>query len=216
MSEDIYRVIMVGLTVLGSAFACFQLWQIKVNRKKQFEQSRRDKTVQLVFHYANEINSSTRMTEKVVAQLSDEQCQDLYNCTSFEVDGKIKEQLCKVCPYKQLCDTRKEPERPICQKEDGRFMVENELLMTLRRDVIKYLNTLEGILLAWQLGIVDQEALVEQFAFLDKKRQKERALETFRMIAGNGKSYPATELFYQYLDKKNREEAQKSLKDTLK
>ena len=43
--------LIVVLTVIGAVFACIQLNQIKVNRKRQFYQSRREKTVEMVMYY---------------------------------------------------------------------------------------------------------------------------------------------------------------------
>ena len=202
------------LTLVSLIFACVQLRQIKINRKRQFEQARREKTVEMVLMYIKNSNSQISFIEKIVCQLTDEQCFDLYNSTPFYVDKKIKDQLCEICPYKNSCtNDKKECEGP--DKEAG-YYIHGELLYLLRGAIVKYLNSLESVLLAWQLGIVDQSALEEQFAFLDKKRHKERAVETFRNIAGNGKSYPAIEKFYQYLDQKNAKEAAKSLKEILK
>lgn len=205
-----------GLTaILGIIFACVQLWQIKINRKRQFEQARREKTVEMVMHYSKCINSETKSTEKIVANFSDEQCQDLYNGNAFRIDEKTKEQLCKICPEKAKCEKSKKHERKMCQDNHGNYCIKGNILYFLRGNIITYLNTLESVLLAWQLGIVEQNVIEEQFVFLDKKRQRERALETFRTIAGNGHSYPAIEKFYQHLDEDKRKKAQETLKDIL-
>lgn len=214
--SSILALISTIATVVGLVFACVQLWQIKRNRKKQYDQSRREKTVEMVIRYTHDVNKETKATEKIVSQLNDEQCQDLYNGNAFTVDSKTKEQLCKICPYKKECLMDSEKPKDLCVNEKKECVIDGELLYFVRNNIIGYLNSLESVLLAWQLGIVDQDALEEQFNFLDKKRQKERALETFRMIAGNGKSYPAIEKFYQHLDRKRLDEARKSLKRIIK
>lgn len=210
----ILSLIMATATIIGLVFTCTQLFQIKKNRKKQYEQSRREKTIDMVTMYINSINSQTKATENIVAQLTDDQCQDLYNGISFEVDEKIVNKMCKICPYRAECkqDTNKKTK---CKNSKGEFVIEGDLLYLLRSSVINYLNTLECVLLSWQLGIVDQKTLEEQFEFLDKKRQKERALEVFRTIAGNGKSYPTIEKFYQYLDQKNNDRAKETIKEII-
>lgn len=212
----IIQVIASILTLVGLIFACIQLWQIKVNRKRQFEQARREKTVEMVMNYSNNMNGQTKAIEKIVCQLTDEQCQDLYNGTEFHIDRKIRNQLCDFCPHKEICNKEADEVKCKSNDSDNEYVVRGEVLYFLRSNIINYLNSLESVLLSWQLGIVDQNALQEQFAFLDKKRHKERAVETFRMIAGNGQSYPAIEKFYQYLDQKNSDEAKKSLKEILK
>ena len=48
MDSGAYYIVASILTLIGTVFACFQLWQIKTNRKKQFAQARREKTVEMV------------------------------------------------------------------------------------------------------------------------------------------------------------------------
>lgn len=221
MDTEIYNIVATVLSILtivftiaGLAFAGVQLWQIKINRKRQFDQARREKTVELVIFYSQNINRETKAIEKIVATFTDEQCQDLYNGIQFIIDEKTKNGICKICPNKQRCETLGKGNE-LCQDNGGMFQINDEALYFIRGNIISYLNTLESVLLAWQLGIVDQSIIEEQFMFLDKKRQRERALEVFRTIAGNGQSYPAIEKFYQYLNKKRNEEAEESIKDIL-
>lgn len=219
MSEQVKEILGVFsdiAAIIGILFACFQLWQIKSNRKRQFEQARREKTVEMVMHYIKSVNKNTKATEKIVANFTDEQCQDLYHGNSFLIDEKTKTQICKICPEKERCCKLKRCEIKPCQNEDGKYCVKGDILYFIRGNIVSYLNTLESVMLAWQLGIVEQSAIEEQFVFLDKKRQRERALETFRTIAGNGHSYPAIEKFYQHLDDDKRKKAQKTLKKILK
>lgn len=214
-----YSVIIAGLTAVftlaGLIFACVQLWQIKKNRVRQFDQARREKTVEMVLRYTKDTDNLTRAVEKVVVRLSSEQCQDLYNGNSFEIDDKIRLRLCEVCPHQADCKEVEEGKPKYCQKDD-KYYISGDLLYFVRGSIINYLNSLECVLLAWQLGIVDQAALEEQFAFLDKTRLSDRAALAFRSFAGNGRSYPAIEKFYQHLDQQRAETAKESLKDILK
>ncbi|MBE6650401.1 MAG: hypothetical protein E7613_03720 [Ruminococcaceae bacterium] len=204
------------LTLVGLIFACVQLFQIRKNRQKQFDQSRREKTVEMVAFYIKNTNRETRAVEKIVAGFSDEQCQELYNGTPFQIDEKTRDKICQVCPHKQECEHLKKSSEHECQlKKDSYYIVDGTVLQFIRSNIISYLNNLECVLLSWQLGIVEQSVIEEQFAFLDKKRQRERALETFRMIAGSGRSYPAIEKFYQHLTQKRSDEAKLTLKKIL-
>ena len=222
MSPELYyhwSIIIAGstsvFTLVGLIFACVQLWQIRKNRGDQFENARREKTVEMVFHYIKNTDNRTKAVEKIVSQFSDEQCQDLYNLVPFEVDDKTRQRLCGVCPYRADCKARGEHKPKYCQ--DGKkYYVRGDLLYSVRGSVINYLNSLECVLLAWQLGIVDQPSMEEQFAFLDKKGSKNRAVEAFRIAANGGTSYPAIEKFYQHLDQKRAEAAERSLKGILK
>lgn len=69
--------------------------------------------------------------------------------------------------------------------------VDGKILTELRWHVIAYLNTLETVLTAWDLGIVDRKTVEEQFAFL-KDTSKGVTLTLFRNIAGG---YPVIEKF---------------------
>lgn len=169
----------------------------------------------MVLHYTTDTDNLTRAVERIVAQFSDEQCQDLYNGMPFEIDEKTRKRLCGFCPHQIDCKKLKANELKYCQGEDKKFYISGDLLYFVRGSIIDYLNSLECVLLAWQLGIVDQSALEEQFAFLDKKRSRDRAVTAFRTVAGNGRSYPAIEKFYQHLDQQRSEAAKKSLKDIL-
>ncbi len=230
MNEELYYMLstmfeglIVILTVVGSIFACIQLRQIKINRRRQFDQARREKTVEMVMYYVRNTKKETRVIEKIVAGFSDEQCQDLYNYTPFQIDEKTKRLLCQICPHKEECQKMSDIKKENCckKKDNCRFkkgnsyIIDDVTLLFIRGHIISYLNVLECVLLSWQLGIVDQGVIEEQFIFLDKKRQKEQALDTFRTIAGLGKSYPAIEKFYQHLKQKRREEAAKTLRNIL-
>lgn len=210
----ITMIISAALALFGLIFACIQLWQIRKNRQKQFDQLRREKTVEMVIHYVNSINRETKITEKIVSKFNDDQCLDLYTFNSFPIDEQIKDKICEICPYKQTCDKTKDIIK--CKGDDGKYYIKDDILYFLREKVITHLNNLESVLLSWQLGIVEKSVIEEQFIFLDKKREKERALEVFRSIAGGGQSYPAIERFYQHLNKLRNEQAERSLKNVLK
>lgn len=204
------------ISLVALFFACFQLWQIRKNRQKQFDQSRREMTVKMVTFYVKNTNKETRAVEKIVSGFTDEQCQDLYNCSPFVIDEKTKNRICQICPHKQECEKFKNVFRHKCQLKKGdKYIIDGTVLQFIRSNIISYLNNLECVLLSWQLGIVEQSVIEEQFMFLDKKRQREKALETFRMIAGSGRSYPAIEKFYQHLEQKRIDEAKKTLKKIL-
>ena len=228
MDSGAYYIVASILTLIGTVFACFQLWQIKTNRKKQFAQARREKTVEMVTFYSKAITPETKIAEDIVASFTEEQCRALYNCDVLVVSLKLRDQICTICPYREQCErelrikriqferkkkkqneaeTSTEEQYVIeihekrCKKhsvEEG-YIIKDEVAYVLRSLAINYLNTLECVLLSWQLGVVDQSVIEEQFRFLNKKREREKAMGIFRVIAGSGQSYPAIEKFYQHL-----------------
>ncbi len=202
------------IALIALVFSYRQIREFIKSRNKQYEQLRREKTVDIITYYSERINKETKYIENIVCNFTDEQCQDLYDCNPFIVDKRTIDKLCAICPNRDKCKSsflNKEP----CKGPGNTYYVRDNLLYHLRGNIISYLNTLEAVLLTWQLSITDQKIIQEQFAFLDKKRKKERALETIRMIAGGGKAYPAIEKFYQYLDRKAAEESKKTVKEII-
>lgn len=95
----------------------------------------------------------------------------------------IKKEICKFCPLdRELC--------PSCTLKQGNT-VDGKILTELRWHVITYLNTLETILVSWQLGIVDREVIEEEFDFI-KDASKGCTLAEFRHTAGG---FPVIEAF---------------------
>ena len=213
-TSDYIDVTVAFLTMCGLIFSGIQLFLINSNRRKQYKQLRREKTAEMIMYYSQQITKETKYKESIVLSLNDDQCIDLYNCTPFIIDEKTKKKLCSICPHKIKC--RKNNHKNELCKKDGRYYISDSVLYDLRGSTISYLNALESVLLTWELGIVERPVIEEQFSFLDKKRKKERALETFRTIAGSGHSYPAIEKFYQHLDLEASKKAEKSLKKILK
>ena len=71
------------------------------------------------------------------------------------------------------------------------YTVDGKILTELRWHVITYLNTLETIMISWQLGIVDRDTIEEQFQFVNDPL-KGSTLSEFRHTAGG---FPAIEAF---------------------
>jgi len=223
MSSETYYLVGAILTFLGLGFTSVQLWQIKGTRKRQFDQARRNKTAEMVMYYSQNITKETKRAERIVSGFSEEQCSQLYNSAKFTVDKSTRDKICALCPRFESCtpggkDNKSDEtfhEFCKCPGEYTEYVIGDDLLYTLRWHVMRYLNTLESVLLTWQLGIVDQDIIEEQFQFLNRKSQKSRTLEIFRSIAGDGHSYPAIEKFYQYLVQKENDEARQTLKKIL-
>lgn len=172
--------------VVMFASACFVVKQIcllKEQMKKQHEEKRRENTINYLFAWCNSVRKDTSIAEQVARKLSNEQGISLYKHESFCVSELIRADICKFCPLeKNQCA---ECSLKNSNKVDGKILTE------LRWHVINYLNTLETVLIAWDLGIVDRKTVEEQFAFL-KDSSKGVTLSQFRNIAGG---FPVIEKF---------------------
>ena len=218
MSQEIYYIFCVvisgaglGIAIWGARFAKKQIEQARENRKVQLEieakdreQARRYKAVEMVMHYSKNISLEIKFAEKIVKDLSNEECRNLYSFIPFSVKENALKMICVICPHKNNCNKA-------CETTPGNYEINGEILYSLRMYVINYLNTMESVLLAWYLGIVDEETIEEQFAFLNRQSKNDRTLKVFRGFAGSGEAYPAIEAFYQHLDEKGKKPPKRPL-----
>ena len=164
--------VFLAVIALGALiFTLIQIFQYKKSRKKQYDQARREKTVEMITYYSERINKETKYIEGIVCNFTDEQCQDLYDCNPFIVDKRTIDKLCVVCPNRDKCKTGLLKTK-LCKGPGNTYYVRDNLLYHLRGNIISYLNTLEAVMLTWQLAITDRKIIEEQFAFLNKKGKK--------------------------------------------
>lgn len=176
-------IIELVVLVISAVLIVPQIILLKKQIKGQHEERRRENTINFMITWCNSVKKDTSIAEQVARKLTNEQGISLYKHESFEVTDAIKEDICKFCPLgKELC--------PKCSLKDSN-KVDGKILTELRWHVITYLNTLETVLIAWDLGIVDRATVEEQFAFL-KDSSKGITLSQFRNIAGG---YPVIEKF---------------------
>lgn len=148
--------------------------------KDSHDEHRREKTVDTMFTWCESLLRDTALAEQVTRKLSTEQCQCLYEQRPFNVTPEVKSSLCKFCPFPDAeCEK--------CSLKEDSTLVDGKIHTELRHHVMKYLNTLETIMVAWQLGIIDRKTIEEQFKFLIADGKGE-ALHNLRDVAGG---YPA-------------------------
>lgn len=172
------------IILLASALLIIpQIFLLKKQIKDQHEEKRRENTISFMLNWCNSVKKDTSIAEQVARKLNNDQGIMLYKHEAFMVSDSIREDICKFCPLdKQLC--------PKCSLQNSN-LVDGKILTELRWHVITYLNTLETVLIAWDLGIVDRETVEEQFDFL-KDSNKGVTLSQFRNIAGG---YPVIDKF---------------------
>ena len=160
-----------------------QIFLLKTQIKDQHEERRRENTINFMVAWCNSVKKDTCIAEQVARKLSSDQGISLYKHEAFEVSSPLKKEICKFCPLdKESCN--------ICSLRDH-TIVDGKILTELRWHVITYLNTLETVLIAWDLGIVDRKTIEDQFSFL-KDPSKGSTLSQFRNSAGG---YPIIEKF---------------------
>ena len=172
-----YETISIVISFVGLLSLIGLIFQLCLSRKQKkdgHDEIRRSKTVDVLFAWSNFQNKATFYAVKIVESFNLEQCISLVKTEPFEVNEKIRIQLCHLCDLafnKFNTDT-------VC-KNCERAIVEGPILYELRWQAVRYLNILESIILARSLGIVDKNTIREEFEGLCSA-QNQKALEIFR------------------------------------
>ena len=188
----------VIILAASSVFMIIQIDLLKKQLKNHHEERRRENTINFMSTWCNSVKKDTSIAEQVARNLNNEQAIKLYRQEGFEVSLELKKEICKFCPLDKnaSCDT--------CSLKDQKKL-DGKILTELRWHVISYLNTLETILVAWDLGIVDRETIEQQFSFLQNPKTG-TTLSQFRNSAGG---YPSIEKFIdQIKDKPSKPRAE--------
>lgn len=179
----VISIIELLVLVVSAILVIPQIFLLKKQVEEQHEERRRENTINFMVAWCNSVRKDTSIAEEVARKLNNEQGISLYKHETFEVSEPIKKDICKFCPLDK-CDCNN------CSLKNSN-KVDGKILTELRWHVITYLNTLETVLIGWDLGIVDKKTIEEQFAFL-KDHSKGTTLSQFRNSAGG---FPVIEKF---------------------
>lgn len=199
----LYEILSIILSSVSLVSVVILAIQVIVNRKHSddiHDENRRINTIRAIDTWCASVNQETRLSEKIVQNLPAKECKHLYESESIHVDKLTLKMICKLCPscpkgLKNRCKACK------LDKRIGLYTV-NVPIAELRTNVTTYLNSLEIVAIAWQESIVDREILEQQFSYLDTPGSK-TALENYRSVANDGKSYPALNAFYNKIKQNN-------------
>ena len=223
-----YEIINTSLTVYGSlslVLLVLQLINSTKNASSHHDEKRREKTVDYMLKWSESLSWETSYAIKIVETFNHHQCISLYKTIPFEVDYKTKEALCPICSryLKNTCKDclgRKIHIKPLkkqkksttpnsSKNKEKLYVIDVTQCAEIRWYVIKYLNYLEALLISWKEGIVDREIIEEQFYYLYNPISGRDTLQSFRNVAGDGKSYPTIEEFCLELRNKRQQTTNK-------
>lgn len=201
---ELLSLIIGGLNFISLLFVFIQI-RISINHsKKNHEEQRRIKTVDILNNWNHGLKRETRLAEKIVEELTQKQCKDLYNYIPFSVSEEIHSMICKICSRNQQDYSQNKQECKECMPDkNGNYLIDGLKLIELRTNVTSYLNNLEIVAVAWQQAIIDRKIIEEQFSFLYNPGNKS-ALETYRNVAGGGNSYKVLTEFYNQIKANNQ------------
>ena len=238
ISEDTmsnFEIISLSLSAYSSlslVLLVIQLIVSKQDAKARHDEKRREKTVDYMIKWSESLSWETSYALRIVESFNHQQCISLYKNIPFEVDYKTKESLCPICSryLKNTCNDclKKKKQKEQCgdvtiennstssakETKEKLYTIDVTQCAEIRWYIIKYLNHLEALLISWKEGIVDREIIEEQFCYLYNPISGTDTLQSFRNIAGDGKSYPTIEEFCLEL-RNNRQQTNNKLKELL-
>lgn len=232
-----YEIISLMISAYGSlslVLLVIQLVVAKNDSRARHDEKRREKTVDYMIKWSDSLRWETAYALKIVEGFNYEQSQSLYKGEPFEVNRATKEKLCAICSHYLTPSCKKclENVQIQCQKDESKkdskkcqihidvscqnkmYQIDARQCAEIRWYIIKYLNTLETILISWKEGIVDREIIKEQFYYLYNPEDGSDTLQAFRNVAGKGKSYPTIEEFCLEL-RNNRQQTNTKSKNVL-
>ncbi len=166
-----------------------QIEQTRIIMEKDHERSRRENTTRAIQQWVTDIRPESSAADKVVWSLDDDRCRRLVNLQKTKIHSEQKE-LLECCIGRGCCNV---------EGEDGLIELRGDEVALLRYHTMAYLNSTETLLTSWQLNIVDQNTIVNQFKFLYRPKEGYDTLEKFRIAAGGTDSFPSTEAFIKKL-----------------
>lgn len=191
-----YEMWSVVLGIAGVIISATAFWQIRLlitQNQKEHEEKRRLHTVELMLEWSKSLKRETSFAETVVEGLNHEQSKCLFEKKTFKVDKKTMQMILEVCPeWKEEYDF---------DLHRDSYEVKDMVLAQLRWYVISYLNMLETIMTAWNIGILDKETIVQQYSYLYSEEKGWNVLSAFRMAAGKN-AYPNIDAFIEELKRK--------------
>lgn len=171
-----------------------QIWLSNKEIKADHERSRREKSVDILNQWSQNLRKEGSIARKIIEKLNEEQCREIFNNQSVKIDKKHESLLNQFFGEGNI-DT-----------ENGDLIKLTELQSTeLRWHAITYLNTLEFTFVAWQYSVVDRSIIESQFQYLFDPANGREILKHFRKAAGGEDSFPAIEIFTAHDSNKRRE-----------
>lgn len=184
-------------TICGSIAISAAVAQALTMRRQfmaDHERGRREKTVELLTEWFSRQEKEGPIARKIAEQLTEAQCRDVLAQQSIHVPAKLCKQLSQLFGTEIKCE---EGEREV-------FITESQSA-DLRWHVVRYLNSLEMILVAWQYSIIDRGIIETQFSYLFRPTEGHEVLKAFRSAAGGEETFPAIEIFVNHVKDKRRD-----------
>ncbi|MGJ8680242.1 hypothetical protein, partial [Paraglaciecola sp.] len=180
------------ISAIASSLAVIGIFLLWKQLKADHERSRREKAIELILMWANNLNENATSARKFVEELSAEQCRMLFNQEPFFINEKYQ-------PLFESCFKSAVTQLEIDKREGKIFLTESEI-SHVRWLTVTYLNSIEGVLSAWRHNVADKDIISEQLRFLISPEKGHYLLRDLRIAAGGAKSYPSIEAFVKCIE----------------
>lgn len=161
--------------------------------KADHERSRREKSIDVLMEWSNNLTKENSITRKILDNLSEDQCKNIIKQEEVKIHKRYEPLLQQL--FGQDLDA------PV---EDF-ISIKASQAATLRWNAITYLNSLEFTFVAWQYSVVDRKIIEDQFQYLFNPDDGSEVLKNFRKAAGGSSAFPAIEIFTTHITQKSKE-----------
>jgi len=183
---ELYEVLVLlfaGISAIGDILIVVSLLQMKQQKKDAHAEARRSKTIEVLSTFNQTLSRYATAAGRVVEEFTLDQCKCLNNMETLILEKQKMEQICKICEFAAECSGNggEKSKQPYCnpiattkRATDGTVVNEHyeinpRVVVWLRGNTVSFLNTLEIIMLAKDIGIVEAERIDEEFRFLVEK-----------------------------------------------
>lgn len=179
------------ISALSIVFVGIQTKLLLKQIRSDHERSRRERAVEIIREWSNGIQRESSAARKFVETLDEMQIKALVNIKPFAVERNA-ELFLKAC----VGDEHKG-----VKFEENKISLDTGAVSLVRWYVMRYLNGLECVMVAWRHNAADQEIIKEEFSYLFKQIPGD--LVNLRKECDSLHSFPALEEFIEtYRDKR--------------
>jgi len=186
------------ITAISLVLSIVAIWVSLINSKQSHERSRREKAVELLLSWSENLNNKTSLAKKYVETLDQVQTKKLYNHEEIVFGEENKEIYIGIKKLLRGLDAHEETTIA------GAYRLTPNYCTELRAIIVTYLNMLECILIAWRHNIADPEIIEEEFSYMMDPAKQYEVLGEFRLAAGGTNTYPSIAKFCEHLENKGK------------
>lgn len=188
--KDIFQ-FLTELAPIVAAGGVLLVWQqLKIAKEtmaNDHERSRRLAAIEIALDWNRSITPETSAAQKLIAGLNTDQCVIIANYHPLEIPGASEEQI-------DLARGCLNPDA--FTLADQTLSLNSAAVKHMRYFGVSYLNSLEGVLAAWNEGVGDRKFIEREFAFVNNETTMVFFREALHTV--DQSTFPAIEAFLRW------------------